>query len=347
MPRQLWPQWAPRQAAKARHRYLRLLLMLIVAAVLLLPVAGLGVVWWATNHYGGQVARIHDAFPQGPRPPREEGPHGGTTFLLVGVDSRSHRPTTGTEATAALWKYGAQRSDTLMLVHLTSGDRYAYTVSIPRDSWVPIPGHGHAKINAAFSWGGPALMVQTVEQLTGARIDHFGIVDWRGFRTLTNEVGGVPLTIAENSYDPEQHRRFTAGTRTLNGDEALAYVRQRHGLANGDLGRIAHQQQFLRSLMTRIAGDVGVTDPFGTAHVLDAITKTVSVDDTLSNGELLSFALGLRHLDADHAAFRTAPVVSSAMIDGQSVLLLDRKELRTQWRHVLQGDGQHRVGAGK
>jgi LCP family protein required for cell wall assembly len=312
-------------------------LAITLVGVLALLGLGLGGVWWATDHYGDQVTRIPEAFPSGPRPPKPEGHDGGTTFLLAGVDSRSKKPTTGEDATAQLWRYGEQRSDTLMLVHLSADEGSAYTVSIPRDSWVPIPGHGSAKINAAFSWGGPSLLVQTVEQLTGTRVDHFGIVDWHGFKALTDSVGGVPVTVQMDSFDPEQHRHFTAGTHVLNGEEALAYVRQRHGLPGGELDRIKHQQQFLRSLVGEVSSGVRITDPLGTDRMLDAITRTVSMDDGMSNSDLRNLALGLRELAAPDASFATAPIVRSEMIKGQYALILDRQKLRETWQAVETG----------
>lgn len=339
--RRRWPRWAPRQGlgAGVRPRRRRLLAVLVFALVVALGLLGLGAgaVWWATNHYGDQVSRIPDAFPDGPRPPKQRGHDGGTTFLLAGVDSRSRQPTTGTDATSRLWEYGAQRSDTLMLVHLGADEETAYTISIPRDSWVPIPGHGSAKINAAFSWGGPPLLIRTVEQLTGTRVDHFGVIDWHGFRSLTDAVGGVPITVDENSYDSEQHRDFPSGTHVMNGEEALAYVRQRHGVPGGDLGRIEHQQQFLRALVGQVRGKVSVTDPLGTARTLDAVTRTVSVDDRMSNGDLRNLALGLRHLSAGDAHFVTAPVVRPDRIGTQSVLILDRDRLRALCREAGTG----------
>ncbi|MHC3467685.1 LCP family protein [Streptomyces sp. 7R007] len=322
------PQWPPRPhpAPTGGRRLLWRVLVLLTATGLALVALGAGGIWWATNHYGDQVTRIPHAFPSGPRPSRDP----GTTFLLAGVDSRSRRPTTGDDATARLWTYGAQRSDTLMLVHLGPGERTADMISIPRDSWVPIPGHGSAKVNAAFSWGGPPLLIQTGERLTGVRVDHFAVVDWHGFTSLTDAVGGVRITVAKDSYDPEQHRRFAAGTHVMNGAEALSYVRQRHGLPGGELDRIRRQQQFLHSLVGEIRAAAGPTNPLGTARMLDAITRTVSVDDRMSNGDLRDLVLGLRHLDGSGLSSATAPIAGSRMIDGQYALVLDRSELRTR-----------------
>ncbi|MEU1852545.1 LCP family protein [Streptomyces sp. NPDC019990] len=319
-----WPHWAPRHDVRSSRRLRNTLLVCLVAALLALLGLG-GGLWWATDHYGDQVTRVPHAFPDGPRPEASE----GTTFLLAGVDSRSRKPTTGDDAKAPLWKAGAQRSDTVMLAHLGPGEEAAHTVSLPRDSWVPIPGHGQAKINAAFSRGGPALLVRTVERLTGVRVDHFAVIDWHGFTALTDAVGGVPITVRENSYDPEQRKHFTVGTHTMNGEEALSYVRQRHGLPGGELDRIKRQQQFLRSLVGEIRADVRLTDPLGAARLLDALTAAVSVDDHLSNADLRDLVLGLRHLNAADASLTTAPIARSDMIDGQYALLLDRKGLRT------------------
>ncbi|MFD5127443.1 LCP family protein [Streptomyces olindensis] len=335
------PGQAPGSGGRPRRR-LRTLLVCLVIAVAGLLALGAGGVWWATNHYGDQVERIPHAFPDGPRPPKPDDPEGknnhGTTFLLAGLDSRSAKPTTGGNALADLWKAGAQRSDTLMLVHLGPGERTSYTVSIPRDSWVPIPGHGSAKINAAFSWGGPQLLVETVEQLTRVRIDHFAVIDWHGFRSLTDAVGGVPITVPADSYDPEQKRHFTAGTHTMNGEEALSYVRQRHGLPGGELDRIKRQQQFLRALIGEIRDDVSITNPLKIDRMLDAIARTVSVDDQLSNGDLRDLVLGLRHLDSGDAYFTTAPIVRSDFIDRQYVLILDRAGLRSLCHGIETGN---------
>ncbi|NGO41101.1 LCP family protein [Streptomyces ureilyticus] len=325
-----WPHWTPRKNVRPRHRLRNRLLAGLVVVLLAVLGLGGGGLWWATDHYGDQVTRIPHAFPDGPRPEPSE----GTTFLLAGVDSRSQKPTTGDDAEAPVWKVGAQRSDTLMLVHLAPGEDAAYTVSIPRDSWVPIPGHGQAKVNAAFSRGGPALLVQTVERLTDVRVDHFAVIDWHGFMGLTDAVGGVPITVRENSYDSEQQKHFTAGTHTMNGEEALAYVRQRHGLPGAELDRIKRQQQFMRSLVGEMREDVGLTDPLGVARMLDALTDTVSVDDHMSNADLRNLVVGLRNLNAADASFTTAPIVRSEMIDGQYALILDRSALRTLCRRM-------------
>ncbi|MDH6108515.1 LCP family protein required for cell wall assembly [Kitasatospora sp. MAP12-15] len=327
----------PQDRAAKRRRHLRHVVVSLVAVLLGLLMIGVGTVEWGTNHYAGEVQRIPNALPnlpadQRPVKPPEAGK--SLTFLLVGLDARSDLPTTGNAAGAPLWTYGAQRTDTIMLLHLTSDRHQAYLVSIPRDTWVPIPGHGEAKINAAFSWGGPPLLIQTVEQYTGIRIDHFGAIDWSGFTSLTNAVGGVTITIPGNSYDPEQNRHWTAGTTTMDGATALAYVRQRYGLPNGDLDRIARQQNFLRALMTKVAGQISLTDPFGLSRLMDATAKAVSVDSQLSNSELRDLALGMRNLGSGNVTFVEPPLGGFMTVDGQDALSLDATKAPALWKAV-------------
>lgn len=329
-------QEPPQRGTRHRRRWRRVLIWVLALLLGLLAIGAVGL-WWGTDHYAGQVQRIPGALPtvpaaQRPAKPPEAGK--SLTFLLVGLDARSDLPTTGRSARAPLWVYGAQRTDTIMLLHLTSDRKNAYLVSIPRDTWVPIPGHGSAKINAAFSWGGPPLLVQTVEQFTGVRVDHFGAIDWDGFRSLTDAVGGVPVTIPQDSYDSQQNVHWKAGTQTMNGATALKYVRQRYGLPGGDLDRIARQQNFLRALMTKVHGSLSLTDPLRLSRIADATANAVSVDDQLSNSELRGLALGMRDLGTNHVTFVTAPLGQFVTIGGQDALTLDPSRTPQLWQAV-------------
>ncbi|MGF1431198.1 LCP family protein [Kitasatospora sp. LaBMicrA B282] len=328
---------SPHDRVRRRRRRWRKVLMPSLALLLGFVMLGVGAVEWGTNHYAGEIQRIPNALPNLPanelpvKPPQAGQ---SLTFLLVGLDARADLPTTGNAAGAPLWTYGAQRTDTIMLLHLTSDRSHAYLVSIPRDTWVQIPGHGMAKINAAFSWGGPPLLVQTVEQYTGIRIDHFGAIDWDGFTSLVNAVGGVTITIPADSYDPEQNRHWTAGTTTMDGTTALAYVRQRYGLPNGDLDREARQQNFLRALMTKTVGRISLTDPFELSTLLDATAKAVSVDDQLSNGELRDLALGMAQMGTGAVTFVQPPLGDFITVDGQDALNLDPVKAPALWQAI-------------
>jgi LCP family protein required for cell wall assembly len=335
------PDEAP--TPERQHRVRRgLLIGSVVILALLLAIAG-GTFWWL-NSFAGKIHRIPDVFSSIPEQQRPDKPaagqpgHGGLTFLLAGTDRRSDVPTTGQEAEANQFVPGAQRTDTIMLVHLTDDREKAYVISIPRDSWVAIPGHGYNKINAAYSFGGPALYVRTIERLSGIRIDHLAVIDWSGFKTLTDAVGGVTVTVPKTVYDSARDRTWTAGTHHLDGNEALLYVRQRHGLPGGDFDRVKRQQYFLRVLMGKALSQNTFTNPLRLGRLLDAVTKTVSVDDTLSNGDLRSLALSLRGLHTQDVTFLTVPTRGTGFEGKASVVYVDKDRAAALWRAVRSDD---------
>ncbi len=306
---------APRRRRVSAKRVLLGALALLGIGILMAGGAG----WWAVEHYTGNVERIPGAFPTNVPPEQQPAPSkGGRTFLLVGVDSRSDLPTTGRDAKAPSWTYGAQRSDTMMLVHLPADHSNAYVVSLPRDSWVDVPGHGRAKLNAAFSWGGPPLLIDTVQRLTDVRVDHLAVIDWEGFKKLTDAVGGVDL-------------RVDGTVRHMNGTQALVYVRERKNLARGDFDRTHRQQNFLRAVLTKTMTTRNLTNPLRATELLDTLTASVSVDDRLSDSDLRELLWDNRSVRPGQMVFMNAPVARTDMIKGQSVVLLDQKESDGLW----------------
>ncbi|MFJ2393162.1 LCP family protein [Streptomyces sp. NPDC087843] len=331
------PSARPRRRGSRARRVL--LGALVLFAVGLLMVGG--VAWWAVKHYTGNVDRISGVFPtQVPAAAQPAPSEGGQTFLLVGVDSRSELPTTGRDAKAPEWKYGAQRSDTMMLVHLPADHSGAYVVSLPRDAWVDIPGHGKAKLNAAFSWGGPPLLIDTVQRLTKVRVDHLAVIDWDGFKNLTDSLGGVDLVVNGASHH-------------MNGTQALTYVRERHHLARGDFDRTHRQQYFLRTVLAKVMRPSTFTNPVKAGKVLDDLTAAVSVDDRLGDGDLRDLLWDNRNVRPGNMVFMNAPAKGTDMISGQSVVLLDAGAGADLWRSMrkdtiddyLQSHDVDRLGA--
>ncbi|MEU3458733.1 LCP family protein [Streptomyces sp. NPDC006733] len=325
----------PRDDAARRVRRRRRTRRVLLGAVVLLCTGALLVVgtgWYAYEHYTGRVDRIPNAFPTNVPAEAQPAPSkGGQTFLLVGIDARSDLPTTGRGAKAPEWQPGAQRSDTMMLVHLPADGKHAYVVSLPRDSWVPIPGHGSAKLNAAFSWGGPPLLIDTVQRLSKVRIDHLAVVDWSGFKKLTDAVGGVDITVDKTVSRRNGAGMWDAGSHHMNGEEALDYVRERYGLPRGDLDRTHRQQNFLRAVLAKVLSGGTLSNPLTAKRMLDEVTNSVSVDDSLSNGELRDLIWGMKSVRSSDMAFMNAPVAGFDMIKGQSVVLLDGNGTAALW----------------
>ncbi|MGE7432517.1 MULTISPECIES: LCP family protein [Kitasatospora] len=322
----------PGRADGGRGRRTRRVLIWALVALLVVLGGGVGALYWTANHYASSVQRIPDAFPTVPESAQPKPvPNSGMTFLLVGLDARSDVPTTGAEAEGPAWKVGAARSDTMMLMHIAADRRSVSVVSIARDTWVDIPGHGQAKINAAYSWGGPALMIQTVQDLTGIRIDHLAVIDWDGFRSLTDAVGGVDITIPKTIEAVGGARHWDAGTQHMDGDTALQYVRERHGLPGGDLDRTKRQQNFLRALMKQTLSSGTLSSPTRLGGLLKSVGDVVSVDDKLSNSDLYDLAWSMRNLRVGDVTFMNAPFGGFETIDGQAAVKLDRNAAAPLW----------------
>jgi LCP family protein required for cell wall assembly len=318
------------------RRRTRLAAVLVV--VLTLVAGGLAVALMsAQSHLAGQVRRVDVGFDQlRNRPARVTTGRAAGAFniLVMGTDRRSAEPTTGSSATASEWVPGAQRTDPIMVLHVDGDRRGATVVSLPRDSWVDVPGLGSHKINAAFSLAGPSLAVETVEQLTGVRIDHLAVVDWAGFEALVDEVGGVGVMVPMTVEDSRNHVVWSKGRHRLSGSQALLYVRQRYGLAQGDLDRVRRQQAVVRALARSTGGTVRSGNPLAVYGLLDTLTSHLTVDSEWEVGDMRSLLLDLAALDEDDTTFLTAPVASLGRVGAQSVVHLDEAANRSLWEAV-------------
>ncbi len=222
----------------------------------------------------------------------------GSTWLLIGSDSREGLTpgqqadlTTGSDLEFA----GAARTDTILMVHIPGlgSATPATMVSIPRDSYLSIPGYGSDKVNTAFSVGGPALLVQTVEQATGLRIDHYAEMGFAGFASLVDAVGGVTMCLAEPVSDPLAGIELTAGCQEFDGRTALGFVRSR-ATPRADLDRMAHQREFMSALMHRAASPEVLLNPLRWYAMTRAAADTVTVDDGDHVWDLARLAWTLR-----------------------------------------------------
>lgn len=290
------------------------------------------VVMTLTEKLGNDIVRVPGAFgglDGSTRPPPAE----GLTFLLIGTDTRSDVPTTGSAAGSA--NSGPARSDVLMIAWLAADGQSAAVISIPRDSWVDVPGRGMNKINAAYAFGGPSLLIQTVENFTALHIDQFAVVDFAGFRSVVDSIGGIDVGISASTSNDGVD--FHQGVNHLDGAGALAYVRQRYGLAAGDLDRAQRQQNALRAVLNKVASTGTLDDPVGLYQLLDAASEFVSVDDTLTNGGLRGVTQKLRGLPPESVFFLRAPVARTGHEGVQSVVYLDDSQATELWDSLRHG----------
>src|SRR5919198_1133051 len=237
-------------------------------------------------------------------------------ILLIGSDTRA-----GANA-----RYGRglaaepPRSDTMILLHLSPGGEQAVGISFPLDLMVPMPScktHNGgstapqpiAQINSTFTTGGAACTIKTIESFTNIKIDHFMQVDFAGFKNVVNAVGGVEICLPNDVNDPKSKLHLSRGRHVVKGEEALAYVRTRHGLGDGsDLSRIKRQQQFLGSVANKALSAGVLADPVKLSRLLNAGTKSLTTDKGLDFQTLLRLGQSLRGLTAGKIRFVTAPI---------------------------------------
>lgn len=244
-----------------------------------------------------------------------EGP--SINILMVGSDNREGLTRTQqAKLHVGSGDYGPARTDTIMILHVAKDGGGATVVSLPRDSYVTIPAHKDSdgvehearqnKINAAFEIGGPQLLVRTVEQATGLRMDHYIEVNFAGFLTMVDALDGIPVCLTQAVKDKDSGLDLPAGRQTVSGKQALAYVRARH--LDSDFGRMSRQQKFIASMLQKATSAGVLLNPLKLNGFLDAATQAVTTDDGLGREQMLDLANRLRGVDQGSIAFMTVPV---------------------------------------
>ncbi|MFC7491554.1 MULTISPECIES: LCP family protein [unclassified Knoellia] len=256
-------------------------------------------------HAWSSVSRVDDA-PGGDRP--AETP--GNTYLLVGSDARDDL-TAAERRELGTGNAEGRRTDSIMLVHVPSGGGKSAIISIPRDSFMPIPGHGSNKVNAAFSIGGPQLLVQTLEQVTDLRIDGYLEIGFGGFNAVVNSLGGVDICVPFDMDDPKAHINLKKGCQTLDGKNALGFVRARYSDPRGDIGRADRQRQFLAAIMKGAATPSTVLNPFRYWSFTHTAAGAVGVGEDTSLRDAANILLAMRGAGNDSTLSLTVPIESA------------------------------------
>ena len=309
----------------------------IVAAVLSLTIlVGSGIAWATYRNFTADIRRVEISTHSTAAAKNIDG--SAENILIVGNDDRD----TATDAELAQLGTtrdgGSYNTDTMMLLHVPADGSKATVISFPRDSYVAIPGHGKNKLNSAYVDGvadshgnkaaGASLLTDTLENLTGLNIDHFVQVDLLGFYRISNAIGGVTVCL-NSAMRPATHtgqigngfdsgyeadgsfvRSYSGidlkkGDNVIRGTQALAFVRQRHGLPAGDLDRIKRQQYFLSAVFRKLTSGGILLNPFKLQHLLNAVTSSLTMDQSLDPAKL---AQQMQNLSAGNVTFTTIPL---------------------------------------
>ena len=322
-------------------RAIRIITSLSVGVVVLASVS-----WLGLGHVSGKIARISVFSGLEDRPEKTSK---ALNYLLVGSDTREGLTKAelkalrvGSTATAA-----GGRSDTMLLVHISKDRDKAYLVSFPRDSLVTIPEHlstdgkkqipaRQNKLNAAFAFGGAPLLIETIEGETNLKIDHYIEINFAGFAGIVNALGGIEVCTKVDIDDPKSHLVLSAGTHTLDGIEALKYVRTRDFDGRGDIGRMQRQQQFMSSVLKKATSTGVLLNPIKIVNFMNATISTVKMDESLSKEDLLNLAKQMRGLSSGSVRTLTVPLsTANGRADGiGSVVIWDEVLSDELWTRI-------------
>ena len=309
---------ATRRKKRMRDRKVLLVIVGIVVLALLAVAAVVGYYGKAAKDALDSVSRDPALMPTStanrpsPVPTKTGESKTPLNFVLMGTDARD------TDERG--------RSDVLMVMHIPGDREEAYLVSLPRDYWVEIPGHGTAKINAAYSFGGPSLTVETVEALLDVPIDHTAVINFDGFVSVIDALGGV--TVINRQASSSGGFDFPKGEVELTGKSALQFVRERKNLQDGDFGRAERQRDVLKAIVTKLTSRGVLTNPSTFREAVTSLAPNFTVDGGFSNSRIVDIGLGMRIDGGDDIKSLLAPIDGiGTSSDKQSIVLVDKEKL--------------------
>ena len=299
------PDYGSAPAQRGWRRWVRPKRIAIIVAALLVVVVLAGVVLYF--NFNSKLSRASVLVPT-------SATSAGTNWLITGSDGRGGLTAAQENQMSLGHNVSGSRSDTIMILHLPANGTRPTLVSIPRDSYVQIPGSGSNKINAAYAYGGPKLLIAAVQQATGLRIDHYMGIGFNGLVSVVDDVGGVNMCLPSAMQDPKAGLNLKKGCQTLSGKQALAFVRTR-SFALGDLQREQDQREFLKSLLSKMTSTSNMINPFASIPAASGAASSLTVDSGTQLYQLLSVAFALRN-----PVTTTVPVTFGNNASGSVVL---------------------------
>jgi polyisoprenyl-teichoic acid--peptidoglycan teichoic acid transferase len=326
---------APTRAARSKGRLARRIMVALFCLLLMLVIGAFAYVAFLNHTMTTNIkhAALLPAPVAGEKlPVRQAAAKNAQNILLVGSDSRG--------------ALADGRSDVMVLVHVSSDRKKVYLIHFPRDMYVDVPGHGKDKINAAYAYGGPPLLVRTLEKLVDVRLDHVAVIGFDGFSAMTDAVGGVDVYAEEASSEPG-FGTVHVGWNHLGGGAALGFVRERHQLSDGDISRGRRQQAFLKALALKSLSRQTLTNPVRAAELLGAATGNLTVDNAFSVAEMRSDALSISGLRSKDIVFITAPITGFGTTpQGASIDIVDNAKM-AQLSSALKNDNMSKIALGQ
>ncbi|GAB3621465.1 LCP family protein [Glutamicibacter endophyticus] len=307
-------------AERKRKRRVRSIILSVVAVVLIAGVAAGAYVWSLSSNFSRKSNTVALDFSkeQQENRPVKDPDDGSMNILMLGVD-HSDEADNGADS---LKGPAGQRSDSMMLVHIPEDRSQIYVMSVVRDLWVEIPGHGMNKLNSAISFGGVPLLMQTLEGMFDTKIDHVAMIDFEGFRELSTALGGIKVDneIAFTANDTDYF--YPEGEITLEGDRALRFVRERKSFIDGDYQRVKNQRKFIASAASQLLSRETLTNPVKLYEIVDKVAPYLTLDEDFDAATLVGLGQQLSAVDPEHMAMFTIPTAgSSTSPDGQSIEL--------------------------
>lgn len=286
---------------KKKAGWLKVTLLTLLSMILVIVLAFVGFALYLNHVISANITHGAPLPTATVKPAADAGD--AQNILLIGSDTRSDSVTNN--------RAGA-RSDVIQLVHISAGEKSVQVIHFPRDLYVSIPGHGKNKINAAFAYGGPALLAQTLSDLLGGvTVNRYAIIDFKGFADLTNDLGGVNVYVAQPFTEPG-YGTFHKGYNTMNGAQALGFVRERHQLAEGDIDRGRDQQAWISAVIRKTLSAGTLFNPLKLTRTVSDLTRYTEVDANTSAGDLRGLAFSLRNLRSGDITYYTAPFTGFA-----------------------------------